>query len=367
MYDTQENLAIKTIDRLAELTSRGSALWIYVSNFSKKNDYIRFSQIILNLLEPLTKKKLSRTFTLKNKDILLVGVDVNYEDLQPILKQIAVVLQNYTGQMVFNFWKIFNLTDMKTELLNALGGGLVKEESTARILSEFEKNIQESEVRNYLVQNALVKKDMKGLSFWKNWFSVLLQDEKNLPIWLVQEYERKLLKKLFDSGVKDDNCGVQVYLKDIDFTNCQNKTFFIHIMDVIKNRALYDQLFLKSNRTYEVAVVIPGESEEYYNLDRFEYDYVVISCSKKEYVHVPKEKIIVKDVKTQDMLLRAIEDGYTLFQGDFIEILLAASRRKTCPFGRDCSLRTCFEMGKNPNQAYRCVCPSHLWNKEIIA
>lgn len=365
MYETQENLAIKTIERLTELTSQGSALWIYVSNFSRKNEYIRFSQIILNLLDPLTKKKLSRTFTLKNKDILLVGVDMNYEDLQPILKQIAVVLQNYTGQTVFDFWKIFNLTDMKEELLNALGRGGIKPENSLKILSEFEKNIQESEFRNYLVQNAIVKKDGRELVFWKNVYSIDLK-EKNLPIWLLQEYEKKLLKKLFNGGVKDDDCAVKAYIDGIDLSNCQNKTFFIHISDVVKNKALYNQLFFTPDKNYEMGIVIPYGSEEYYNLDCLEYDYVLISCANKEIIQAPKEKIILMDVKTQDMFLKAIEKGYTLLQGDFIEILLAASRRKTCPFGQDCSLRTCFEMGKNPNQAYRCVCPSHLWNKGVI-
>ena len=360
MYETQEQLALETIKRVAALETPSVVLWIRTNQLLGLPGAERLMHVIEHLLEPLLAYEYCRLFTFEQQDRLLIGVDLDEHQVMDVMRQIQTFFQIQTGKKEENI-RLFRLPQDLMGVLSLIQ--IAKKQTNQEV--DYEAFLKDIPEKNSWFRRVIYQKGSNSL--W-GYAWTLKNNIDQLPMWLVQKIQKQLLqhpnKDLF--GKTSLPLMVQGTLESVWIENNDPVWIILDIAEVLLNKNMYKEALTRPGKQYRLGIGGITSETAFYRFDLLEADFLLLPvevCLTQSINHVP---VFVTEVNTQEKLTQILSSPYTFFQGNFIDLIHAASRKKTCPYGGDCALQTCMQMGAIPHQASQCVCVQHLRGYDAV-
>ena len=361
MYETQEQLALGTIKRVATLDTPSVVLWMGTSRLLGLPGAERLMHVIEHLLEPLLAHEYCRLFTFETQDRLLVGVELEEYQVRDVMRQVQTFIQIQTGRQEEDVY-LFHLPQDLMGILPLIHPPK-KETGQEGDYEVFLKDIPE---KNIWFRRAIYQKK-EGVSLW-GYAWAPRGNKGQVPLWLAQKVQERLLKQPDTSLFGEISAPVMIQgtLESSWISDNLPVWVVLDIAEVLLNRTLYKEMLERPDKRYRLGIGGITPETAFYHLDLLEADFLLLPvelCLTHAINHLP---VFVTQVNTQEQLTQVLSLPYSFFQGEFIDLIHAAARKKTCPYGGDCSLQTCVQMGANPHQASQCVCLQHLRGYDAI-
>lgn len=392
-----EEQVIEALQRIEPLGIPFCAVYVAMSKLQPDNRGYRQLEIVSKLFEPLLNHAQARLFLLSNNDFLLLTANPVLDVIDDILYQIKGLFADdffISSQGRAAFQHIFFLNRDKDELLKLLQAetSVAKTEEAPKqrlsvtpstqelspeILEQLLYKIEQSNTQNFIRRQTIVSFNEKGThqEFGQEFFTSLaeLQNtfaphlnvtaDKALFSMLMDTLDRRMMSALCGLNFKrfppliSLNLNVQsVFLPIFDkmLSTLQSRLMVeFQMADILHNLPQYRKACTKLKQA-GVVIALDGvgvNELEFVPMTPFDVDCYKIFWSPKLKECAPLLKRFLKEQKdktiilarsgSEDALIFGKEVGIELFQGHFVDTLLAAVSKNACTFGQECSLSDC--------------------------
>lgn len=372
------------------------AVCVRMSKLQPENKGYRQLEIVSKLFEPLLNHAQARLFLLSNNDFLLLTANPVLDVIDDILYQIRSLFADdffISSRNSEDFQQIFFLPKDNEQLLKILYPQEIKEttqksvtpflpvtpstlELTPEILENLLYQIEQNNTKDFIRRQSIISVTRSGQNseFGQEFYTSLIElqntfvpnlnltADKALFTMLLDSLDKRMLSSLSDLKLKfyppliSLNLNVQsiflpLFDKVLSSLPCNLMVEF-QIADVLHNLPLFRKACEKLKKM-EIASALDGVSIneiEYLPLLPFGVDcYKIFWTPKwhenrllKDFISSNQhKKIILARCGTEDAFIYGKKIGINLFQGHFIDMLLAAVRKNACIFGQECSLTDC--------------------------
>ena len=391
-----EEQAIEAIQRIEPLGVPFCAVYVAMSKLQPENRGYRQLEIVSKMFEPLLNHAQARLFLLSNHDFLLLTANPILDAIDDILYQIKGLFSDdffVSSQNTGAFQQIFFLDRDKDVLLNLLQPKIQAQETSLEqtqttqtplvqelspeILEKLLSQIEQNKSKNFIRRQSIIsfKKNGQNEEIAQEFYTSLLDlqnayaphlnltADKALFTMLMDTLDKQMLSALCDLDLKtfppliSINLNVQsVFLPIFDkmLSSVHSRLMIeFQMADILHDLALFRKACLKL-REYDIAVAIDaiGVNElEFLPMTPFDADYYKIFWSSKLVNYktllakflkeIHGKHVILSRCSSEDALIFGRQMGMSLFQGHFVDTLLAAVCKNTCTFGQECTLSDC--------------------------
>ena len=391
-----EEQVIEAIQRIEPLGVPFCAVYVAMSKLQPENRGYRQLEIVSKIFEPLLNHAQARLFLLSNHDFLLLTANPTLDAIDDILYQIKGLFSDdffISSQSNGAFQQIFFLDRDKEALFELLRSkdqsqnvapvepnlpdtALVQELSP-EILEKLLSQIEQNKSKNFIRRQSIVafNKSGKNQEIGQEFFTSLLElqnayaphlnltADKALFTMLMDTLDRQMLSALCDLNLKtmpslvSINLNVQsVFLPIFDKLLSSISTQLMiefQMSDVLHDLTLFRKACakLKQNGILVALDAISVNELEFIPMIPFDADcYKVFWSSKlkdskdlmKSFLkELTDKKIVLSRCSSEEALIFGRGLGISLFQGHFVDTLLAAVCKNTCTFGQECTLADC--------------------------
>ncbi|MBP5533971.1 MAG: hypothetical protein J6Y03_00485 [Alphaproteobacteria bacterium] len=394
-----EEQAIEAIQRIETLNVPFCAVYVAMSKLQPENRGYHQLEIVSKIFEPLLNHAQARLFLLSNHDFLLLTANPVLDAIDDILYQIKGLFSDdffISSQSAGAFEQIFFLDKDKDTLLDLLQPkvkaqpknlesvvsdlsetALVKE-LTPEVLEKLLYQIEQNKSKNFIRRQSIIsfEKNKKNEEVGQEFFTSLLElqnayaphlnltADKALFTMLMDTLDKQMLSALCDLDLKawpslvSINLNVQsiflpIFDKMLPKMSGRQLMIEFQMSDILHDLALYRKAYtkLKQNNILVALDAITINELEMIPMTSFNADCFKIFWSAKLSEDKPlltkflKEqtgkKIILSRCGSEEALLFGRQMGISLFQGHFVDTLLAAICKNTCTFGQECTLADC--------------------------
>lgn len=392
---TPEEQVLETLERIESLGSPFYAVYVAMSKLSPENRGYRQLEIVSKLFEPLLAHTQGRLFLLSNHDFLLLTATPSLEAIDDVLYQIRSLFTDdvfISLQKPTDFQQIFFL-DKEMDILKAmLSKNKPAEEKnttsapvsqkdealTPEILEKVLGTLEHMETLDFIRRQPVVKLSAKNsrVLFHEYYTSILNLQKALSPSTnfltdtalfhqLTETLDRRMLGALTHLKLYDYPPAISLNLNissiSLPIFDKLMQAFptpliiEFEISDILNNTHAY---FAASDllRKHGHRVAIDGISAydfEYLDILAFKADFIKLFWSPK-WTEEPYAKSLYAMIKSnpnigfilsrcgsEEALNFGKKAGITLFQGRFIDAILAAIAKNTCTFGQECTLSHC--------------------------
>ena len=353
-------------------------------------------EIVSKQFEPLINHAQAKLYLLTNNDFLLITANPVLEVIDAILYQVRSLFSDdffISSRNLEDFQQIFFLPKDTEALLKVLfpeKQPVKKErklshllpikptaqELTPDILESILYQIEKTSTKEFIRRQTIISlaKDRNGSEFGQEFYTSLMElqnllapnlnltSDKALFLMLTDMLDKRMMSVLPELKLRryppliSLNLNVQsVFLPIFDkiLTSAPAKVMIeFQISDIMHNLPLFRKACEKlRHASVDCALDGIGINEmEYLPISAFDVDCYKIFWSPKwaetnvleSFVQKNKNKnIILSRCENEEAFAYGQKIGITLFQGYFIDTLLAAVCKNACTFGQECSLGDC--------------------------
>ena len=390
-----EEQVIDALHRIEPLGISFCAVCVMMSKLQPENKGYRQLEIVSKLFEPLLNHAQARLFLLTNNDFLLLTANPILDVIDDILYQIRSLFSDdffISAQNAEDFQQIFFLPKDKESLLKFLQPKEPVEkkeknfshflpvassavELTPEILENLLYQIEQNNTKDFIRRQSIISiSKQQNTEFGQEFYTSLaelqnafapnlnLTGDKALFTMLMDSLDKRMLSCISDLNLKSYppiislNLNVQsVFLplfdKVLSTLPCNLMVEF-QISDVLHNLPLFRKACDKL-KNMEIACALDGigiNELEFIPLSAFGVDCYKFFWTPKwqdnnllpEFIRLnSQKKIILSRCGTEQAFTYGRKIGINLFQGHFIDMLLAAVRKNACTFGQECPLNDC--------------------------
>lgn len=376
------------IERLVSAPVPTKAVWIRASLLNAQNKHPGKIKMIGHLLAPLMQNTLCRLFFLTNNDILIIGKEDIALLCLPQIDRIKQVLSDDTfiKEHANSFFTIYDIKTQYSLLLNALSG-LKPDESTLdnpALLECAATALKKNNVTNFIhfspvICLTLKQKKETYLNVRINWKALYekLGLQGDFPGWMAQTIQRLFYEKILDQPTHFQEHGVPLILpfnpclittEQFDFF-CQNhKEPFFAAFDapaILSDEKSFYAALKKLHKLHIPWALNCPNSLVFNVLDfsKLNPDLILMPLDDQT-LHMSIQSILFKKIiltQTQNKadLIKALRQGFILFQGSLMSMIKADACQKTCPYGDACPTGLCAQIIQNKAPSNACVFSSY--------
>lgn len=417
-----EEQVIEAVNRIDTLNVPFCAVYVAISKLSPENRGYRQLEIVSKLFEPLLNHAAARLFVLSNHDFLLLTAYPVLDVIDDILYQVRSLFSDdffISSHHPAAFQHIFFLNKEKDALLRFLTEQTQSPEPerknvalqaiapalptvyelTPDNLERLLYQIEQSKARDFLRRQSVVSFADNGnnaevfqefytsMSEIQNAFAphLNLTSDKALFTMLTTTLDRRMLGDLIDLKLYHFPRAVSLNLnihsimtpifdKVIKMFSTRLIVEF-QISDVLHNLDLYRKACTKLNEN-GIGIALDGigiNELEFLNLEPFHAHFLKFFWTPKwkedshrlQLCHFIAQSrqhtIVLARCGSEEGLVFGRKVGIHLFQGHFIDAMIAATAKNACTFGQECSLSECMlRHSALGSMRQQCVHQAHL-------
>lgn len=414
---TPEKEVLEALKRIEELNLSFCAVLVKVSKLLPQNRGYRQLEILSKLFEPLLKTPNSRLFLLSNYDFLLLCAQPSLEIIDDVLFQIKSLFADdpFVQQESQNFNQIFFLD----KHMDALKGILAPNRPTKekKQIKETQKDeipphltlegleqlilaLQHINTLDFVKRQAIVDlgyKTTQKIVFFEYFTSMFaiqqklahgisLTEDRPLFYQLTETLDKKMLAALLNLdlfctpkaislNLNISSLSLPIFEKAVK--SLKSKVFIeLQIADIFENTERYFETQSRLRKAGHKIILdgITVQNVDYIHLSRMEADYIKVFWSPAWLEE--KNQMLLSDLlhsySPQDIILARCDSeqairfgqkmGIRLFQGHFIDAILALLSKNSCTFGQECSVSSCMQCraALSGPEREQCVHQRHL-------
>jgi hypothetical protein len=418
-YVTQEKLLHDTVERLGRDPSDWLAVHIYLSRLLPANRTDAKMRIALRMFDNLASSFRSQIFVLSNQDIVVLGKDMRQADIEEVIDKLKslfhldpLTFYDYGGESQFYQWYDLSYSHLDFfELCRQMvvwaderktrPGGQPVEQLTPKSLSTALKAIAATDISPFIRRQAILGFTEKGrgtLAFQE--FFVSMSDlERQVSLetrfvgsrWLFDHLCQMLDNRMFDALKRlPQACLPKMLSLNLNLSSLTTPAFnafldwcegrmglVVEVMavDIYNDLAAYfrarDMLHTRGHR-----ILIDGLSHlslKLMDAGLFGPDLVKLvwapelptmldsnmgGDSKDSLDHIGLGRVILSRCDTEKSILWGISQGITMFQGRYLDAMMAAVTMSKCEKSGGCSLSQCTQRRGVVSGRTRAECPN---------
>lgn len=383
-YQTPESLSKQIIARLSTSGIDATALWLHTSGLSAQNKIPTKLNMLAHLLAPVTSAIPARLVFLSNNDILLVGTRDLTTLSMPQIDRIKQVLSDdpFIKEEQAPFYTLYQLPEHAGNILSKLSDLTVPViQEKAPLFEQIQARLCEVPITEIVIQRGVlqltprVKKhvfNLYDMNMKKLIKTINSPDEPSS--WLISYFYKEALEKnmeqfdfynQFMGSAFIPFCVSDITTKTFDvFMQAIQKPIFVCLAaeDILLNEEAFFAALDKLKRCGYAWCLTHATTDCFtlMNLNDLHPDFMCIpwdDALAKMPLTYPKENIILTQITYEGDLTRALQSGFSLFQGKLISRILAHACRKACPYGDTCSSELCERVASLEVPTSQCVFP----------
>jgi hypothetical protein len=420
-YVTQEKLLRDTVERLGKDPSDWLAVHIYLSRLLPANRSESRMRIALRMFDNLVSSFRSQIFVLSNQDIVVLGKDMRQADIEEVVDKLKglfhldpLTFYAYGGESQFYQWydltygygDFFELCHQmvawaEERKSRAVGGNQISEQLTPKGLASVLKAIAATDISPFVRRQSIIGFTEKGrgsLAFQEffvsmsdlerqvsletrfvgsRWlFDHLCQMLDNRVLDAVKRLPQACLPKMISLNLNLTSLGTPAFNAFLDW--CDGRMGLVvevMMVDVYNDLAAYfkarDQLHARGHR-----ILLDGLSHlslKLMDASQFGADLVklvwtpelpaVIENDKGPEAqnclhHIGHGRLVLSRCDNERSIMWGISQGITMFQGRYLDSMMAAVTMAKCEKSGGCTLAQCTQRRGVVSGRTRAECPN---------
>lgn len=384
-YTAQKQDVLDTLHRVQKLAVPAIGVYVGLSHLAPMYRNHHQIELILQLFDPLLQNNQSRLFTLPNKDIVVIGIDITIQAIEDVLFQIRSLFDEGTDlpeQIFFldkdadKFARLFHSPAPTAPPVNAT--------LTPETLDQIALQLPTLDVTDFLRRRSVFVAKNRSFLYQEIYLSVTalgahfgydLSSDNALFFQLMQMLDEPYLKALARICFYQSTAPIAVRLSlatvnSAAFTAFAKKwptPLLVHLSapDIFQDIMLYKKALYQLHISGHKVIIgdLSPVDLEHIHIHHLPFDFIKVRWSPacEQLTDLPTH-LILSHCETEDALLWGVRKGCFAFQGPYIDALLGALIKESCTFGQECSLAACTACRKSlaPQTRNQCVHQKHL-------
>jgi len=414
---TPEKEVLDALNRMEELGLPFCAVLVKISKLLPENRGYRQLEILSKLFEPLLHSPNNRLFLLSNYDFLLLCAQPSLEVIDDVLFQIKSLFSDdpFVQQEPQNFNQIFFSDKHLNALKNILNPqrtpknkkpttDVPTDESSPHLtlegLERLTLALQRVNTLDFIKRQAVVDLSYtapRKVSFFEYYTSLFavqqklaqgisLTQDKPLFYQLTETLDKKMLAalpnlnlfrnpKIISLNLNLSSLGLPIFEKTVKAL--KSKVYVeLQIADIFENTEKYFEALTRLHKVGHKVILdgVTVQNIDYIYPERMKADFIKIFWSPawmeeknqsllsdllKKY---PVQNVIFARCDSEQAVRFGQKLGLRLFQGHFIDAILALLAKNSCTFGQECSVSACMQCraALSGPEREQCVHQRHL-------